>query len=56
MLRLSQYEMNVEYVTSKHGPVADCLSRLVNSNSAQEDDTLNLQIANLGVEPVQIDW
>ena len=48
--------MNIEYVTSKHVPVADCLSRLVNSNSAQEDDTLNLQIANLGVEPVWIDW
>ena len=48
--------MNVEYVTSKHVPVADCLSRLVNSNSAQEDDTLNLQIADLGVEPVWIDW
>ena len=48
--------MNIEYVTSKHVPVADCLSRFVNSNSAQEDDTLNLQIANLGVEPVQIDW
>ena len=56
LLRLSQYEMNVEYVTSKHVPVADCLSRLVNSNSAQEDDTLNLQIANFGVEPVWIDW
>ena len=48
--------MNVEYVTSKHVPVADCLSRLVNSNSAQEGDTLNLQIADLGVEPVWIDW
>ena len=48
--------MNVEYVTSKHVPIADCLSRLVNSNSAQEDDTLNLQIADLGVEPVWIDW
>ena len=44
--------MNIEYVTSKHVPVADCLSRLVNIKSAQEDDTLNLQIANLGVEPV----
>ena len=48
--------MNVEYVKSKHVPVADCLSRLVNSNSTQEDDTLNLQIADLCVEPVQIDW
>ena len=56
LLRLSQYEMNVEYVTSKHVPGADCLSRLVNSNSVQEDDTLNLQIADLGVKPVWIDW
>ena len=48
--------MNIEYVTSKHVPVADCLSRLVNSSSAQEDDTLNLQIADLGVKPVWIDW
>ena len=56
LLRLSQYEMNVKYVTSKHVPVADCLSRLINIRSAQEDDTLNLQIADLGVEPVKIDW
>ena len=52
LLRLNQYEMNVNYVTSKHVPIADCLSRLINIKSAQEDDTLNLQIANLGVEPV----
>ena len=56
MLRLSQYEMNVEYVTQKCVPVTDCLSRLINPNSAQEDETLNLQIADLGVEPVNIDW
>ena len=56
MLRLSQYEMNIEYVTSKCVPVADCLSRLVNTKSAQEDESLNLQIADLGVEPVNIDW
>ena len=30
LLRLSQYEMNVKYVTSKHVPVGDCLSRLIN--------------------------
>ena len=54
--RLSQYKMNVKYVTSKHVPVTDCLSRLINLRSTQEDDTLNLQIADLGVEPVQIDW
>ena len=52
LLRLSQYKMNVKYVTSKHVPVADCLSRLINLKRAQEDDTLNLQIADLGVEPV----
>ena len=46
----------VKYVTSKHVPVTDCLSRLIKLRSAQEDDTLNLQIADLGVEPVQIDW
>ena len=56
MLRLSQYEMNVEYVTQKCVPVADCLSRLISPNSAQEDKSLNLQIADLGVEPVNIDW
>ena len=48
--------MNVEYVTSKCVPVADCLSRLINAKSAQEDETLNLQITDLGVEPVNIDW
>ena len=48
--------MNVKYVTSKHVPVTDYLSRLINLRSTQEDDTLNLQIADLGVEPVQIDW
>ena len=48
--------MNVNYVTRKHIPVADCLSRLINVKTAQEDDTLNLRIANLGVKQVQIDW
>ena len=48
--------MKVNYVTSKHVPVADCLSRLINIKSAQEDDTLNLQIADLGVEQVRVDW
>ena len=48
--------MNVNYVTSKHVPVANCLSRLINAKSACKDETLNLQIADLGVEPVWIDW
>ena len=55
MLRLSQYEMNIEYVTQKCVPIADCLRRLISPNSAQEDEPLNLQIADLGVEPVNID-
>ena len=48
--------MNVSYVTSKHVPVANCLSRLINTKSAHKDETLNLQIADLSVEPVWIDW
>ena len=56
MLRLSQYEMNVKYVTSKCVPVGDCLSRLIDVKSAKEDESLNLQIADLGVKPVKVDW
>ena len=56
LLRLSQYEMNVNYVTSKHVPVANCLSSLINAKSACKDETLNLEIADLSVEPVWIDW
>ena len=48
--------MDVKYVTHKHVPVADCLSQLINVQSAKEDDSLNLQIAYLTVEPVKIDW
>ena len=55
MLRLSQYEMNIEYMTQKCVPIADCLSRLISPNSAQEDESLNWQIADLDVEPVNID-
>ena len=56
LLRLSQYEMNVQYVTSKCVLVGNCLSHLIDHTSAKEDESLNLQIANLGVEPVRIDW
>ena len=55
LLRLFQYKMNTNYVKSKHVPVANCLSRLINAKSACKDET-NLQIADLGVEAVQIDW
>ena len=37
LLRLSQYEMDVHYVTQKHVPIADCLSRLVVNATAVED-------------------
>ena len=56
LLRLSQYEMNVQYVTSKCVLIGDCLSCLIDHTSAREDESLNLQIADLGVEPVKIDW
>ena len=42
--------MNIEYVTQKCVPITDCLS------SAQEDESLNMQITDLGVELVSIDW
>ena len=48
--------MNIEYVTQKCVPVTDYLSRLISPNSAQEDESLTLQITDLGVEPVNIDW
>ena len=53
LLRLSQY---VQYVTSKCVLIGNCLSHLIDHTSAREDESLNLQIANLGVEPVKIDW
>ena len=55
LLRLSQYEMEVQYVTQKHVPIADCLSRLVVDDTAVEDESLNLQIVGLGVENMRID-
>ena len=56
MLRLSQYEMDIQYVTQKCVPIGDCLSQLINNASAQEDESLNLQITDLGVEPMNMDW
>ena len=40
--RLSQYEMNIKYVTQKHVPIADCLSRLVDARTSEENTTLDL--------------
>ena len=54
MLRLSQYQMHVKYITQKCVPIADCMSRLVNLKSGVKDPTLNLQIAN--VTKTNVNW
>ena len=46
LLRLSQYKMNIQYVTSKCVLIGDCLSHLIDHTSAKEDESLNLQIAD----------
>ena len=48
--------MDVHYVTQKPVPIADCLSRLEVNTTAMEDELLNLQVVDLGVENVRIDW
>ena len=47
MLRLSQYQMAVKYITQKCVPIVDCMSRLTVSKTGIEDPTLNLQIADV---------
>ena len=47
LLCLTQYQMQVKYVTHKCVPIADCMSHLVDSTSEQEDPTLNLQITDV---------
>ena len=56
LLRLTQYQMNVVYVTHKFVPMADCLSCLVDAKTGKEDPTLNLQIANVRLDQTPIDW
>ena len=56
LLRLTQYQMNVVYVTHKCVPMADCLSHLVDAKMGKEDPTLNLQIANVRLDQTPIDW
>ena len=57
LLRLSQYQFDVKYVSQKHVPLADCLSRLC-SNNSEEDPSLDIQIAELydGHDPKNVDW
>ena len=54
MLRLSQYQMQIKYITHKYIPIADCMSRLVNLKSGIEDPTLNLQIAD--ITKTNVNW
>ena len=55
MLRLSQYQMDVQYVTQKCVPIADCMLRLVNVKTGKDNPSLTLQIANVTMTN-SIDW
>ena len=56
LLRLTQYQMNVIYVTQKCVPMANCLSHLVDAKMGKEDPSLNLQIADVRLDQMPIDW
>ena len=43
LLRLSQYEMDVKYVTHKCVPVADCMSCLIDVTSGKDDPILTFK-------------
>ena len=47
--------MDVKYVTQKCVPVADCMSHLIDVTSDNDYPSLNLQIADLGVEE-NVNW
>ena len=54
---LSQYQMDVQYVTQKCVPIADCMSRLTDSKTGIHDPSLSLQIADVTVtDSDSIDW
>ena len=50
MLRLSQYNMNVQYKTGKYLLLSDCLSRLSNPATQEENESLNLHVTSLRSE------
>ena len=50
MLRLTQYHMNVEYKSGKHLLLSDCLSRLSNPTTQEEDESLNLHVTSIESE------
>ena len=54
LLCLSQYQINIQYVTHKCVPTADCMSQFIDHKTGKEDPSLNLQIAN--VTRANINW
>ena len=50
MLRLTQYHMDVVYKSGKSMLVSDCLSRMANPTTSEEDESLNLQIMSIEKE------
>ena len=50
MLHLSQYHMNVQYKAGKHLLLSDCLSRLSNPATQEEDKSLNLHVMSIESE------
>ena len=50
MLRLTQYHMDVVYKSGKCMFVSDCLSRMANPVTCEEDESLNLQITSIEQE------
>ena len=50
MLQLSQYHMDVQYKAGKHLLLSDCLSRLSNPASQEEDESLNLHVTSIESE------
>ena len=47
MLRLTQYHMDIVYKSGKSMLVSDCLSRMANPTTSEEDESLNLQIMSI---------
>ena len=50
MLRLTQYNMNVQYKAGKYLLLSDCLSRLSNPAMQEEDESLNLHVTPIESE------
>ena len=50
MLQLSQYHMKVQYKAGKHFLLSDCLSRLSNSASQEDNESLNLHVTSIESE------